>query len=50
MRCQVDDMTEFLKAHEVVDLHCLGLADPINIVAGQVDQHDVLGAVFLRSQ
>jgi hypothetical protein len=27
-----------------------GLADTINIVACEVDQHDVLGTIFLRTK
>ena len=42
----VDDVTVELVDHELVDAHRAVLADPAEVVALQVDQHDVLGAVL----
>lgn len=46
----MDDMTEFLELHQIVHVHRLGLADPVDVVSGQIDQHDVLGSILLRCQ
>lgn len=46
----VDNMAELLQAHQIVHLDRLGLAHAVDVVAGQVDKHDVLCAVFLRRE
>ena len=40
------DVAVTLNDHEVLDLHCAEIADPAQIIAGQIDQHDVLGALL----
>lgn len=34
----------------MIHFDCFGLADTINIVAGEVNQHDVLSTIFLRTE
>lgn len=46
----MDNVAEFLELHEVVDLDGGRLADSVDVVSREIDQHDVLGAVFLRCQ
>jgi hypothetical protein len=46
----VDDMAELLQLHEMIDLDGLWVTDAVNVVAREVDQHDVFRAVFLRRQ
>lgn len=43
----MDDMAELLDLHEMVDLDGVGLADTVDVVAGEIDEHDVFGPVFL---
>lgn len=50
LRRQVYDMTKSLQAHEVIDLDSFRLAHSVHVVAGEVDQHDVLRAILLRIQ
>ncbi len=45
---KVLDVGEFLDDHEAVDAGGEGVADAVDVVAGEVDEHDVLGAVFER--
>jgi len=47
LTCQVDDMTEFLYSHQVVEVDSLGLADPVDVVPGKVDQHDMFRSVLV---
>ena len=44
------DVREAVNAHEAVDLDGGWVADTVDIVAGEVDQHDVLGTVLSRGQ
>ena len=39
-------MAVSLERHQLVDVHGAELGDATDIVAGQVDQHDVLGNLF----
>ena len=41
-------MAELLDDHEVIDAYRQGIAHAVDVVACQVDKHDVLGAVFQR--
>lgn len=45
---QVHHVRELLDLHERVDDDRLGLAHPVDVVPGEVDQHDVFGAVLDR--
>jgi len=42
-------MTEFLYSHQIVEVDGFGLADPINVVPGKIDQHDMLRSVLVGS-
>jgi hypothetical protein len=42
----MNDVTELLDLHQFLDLDCAGLTGTVNVVPGQVDKHNVLGAVF----
>ena len=46
-RDHVDDVRVELHLHELVDLDGAGHADAAEVVAAEVDQHDVLGALLL---
>ena len=46
-RDHVDHVRVALHAHELVDLHAARHADAAEVVAPQVDQHDVLGALLV---
>ena len=46
----MDNMAELLEFHEMVHFNRLGLANPIDIISCQIDQHDVLGAILLRRE
>ena len=48
LRDEVLDVTELLDGHEAVDSGRERVADPVDVVAGEVDEHDVLGAVLDR--
>src|SRR5215216_3428108 len=50
VRDQVHDVGVALDPHELVDPDGAGPADPAEVVAGQVDQHDVLGPLLLVGQ
>lgn len=50
LRSQMDNMTKLLQLHKVVHLDSLRLANTINVVSCQIDQHDVLCAVLFGSQ
>lgn len=43
---QVLHVAELLDGHEAVDAGGAGVADAVDVVAGQVDEHDVFGAVL----
>jgi hypothetical protein len=45
---QVHHVRELLDLHKRVDDDRLGLAHPVDVVPGEVDQHDVFGAVLDR--
>ncbi len=49
MRDQVHHVGELLHVHELRHRHGAGPADPADVVSAQVDQHDVLGALFLAA-
>ena len=42
-------MGELLHVHQLCDLHSAWLAHPAEVVPSQVDQHDMLGALFLAA-
>ena len=46
LRGQVHHVAVALERHELVDVAGAELDDPPDVVAGQVDQHDVLGALL----
>ena len=46
-RYQMHDVRVLLHVHQVADLHRAIFADAAQIVAAEIDQHDVLGALFL---
>ena len=46
-RCQVHDVREPLERHELRHPHRAELADAANVVAPEIDEHDVLGAFLL---
>lgn len=51
LRRKMNNMTKLLDLHELVDLDGQRLADAVDVVSGQVDEHDVLGPVlFAREQ
>lgn len=41
------DVAELLHDHQAIDAGARGVAHTVDVVAGQIDQHDVLGAVLL---
>lgn len=43
----MNNVTELLNLHEVVDLNSLWFAYTIDIVSREVDKHDMLCSVFL---
>jgi hypothetical protein len=43
----VDDVTELLYSHQVVEIDSFGLADPVDVVPGKIDQHDVFRSVLV---
>ena len=43
------DVGKALHVHELGDMYCSGFADPANVIAAQVHQHDVFGALLLAS-
>lgn len=47
---EVHDVRELLDLHERVDDDRLGLAHAVDVVAREVDEHDVLGAVLDRGR
>lgn len=44
------DVTELLNLHQTVDLDRSGLADSVDVVPCQVNEHDVLGSVLEGSE
>jgi hypothetical protein len=46
----MDHMAELFQPHKFIDLDCLGLADPIDIVSGEVNQHNMLCPVLGRCE
>ena len=46
----MNDMAELLQPHKVIDLDCLWLANTINVVASQINEHNVLCPILLRIQ
>lgn len=46
LRDEVLDVAKLFHLHEAVDADAVGVADAVDVVAGQVDEHDVLGAVL----
>ena len=43
---EVHDVAELLDLHQAVDLDSIGPADAVDVVAREVDEHDVLGPVL----
>jgi hypothetical protein len=43
----MDDMTEFLDSHEIIEVDCFWLADSIDVVSREIDQHNVLCSIFV---
>ena len=43
---EVDDMTEFLEHHKLVDLDSCRIAHSVNIVSCQIEQHDVFRSIL----
>ena len=39
-----------LRLHEALDAHRAGDADAREVIAAEIDEHDVLGAIFLRRE
>ena len=37
----MDDMAELLNFHEVINMHCEGLAYTVHVVTSKIDKHDV---------
>ena len=46
----MNNVAKLLQFHKVIDFDGLRLANPVYIVASQVDKHDVFGAILGRSQ
>ena len=46
LTCQMDNVTELFHFHQLVNLDRLRLAHPVDVVPGQIYQHDVFCAVF----
>ena len=46
----MNNMAKLLQPHEMVYFDRLGVANPVHVVASQVNQHDMLCPIFLRSQ
>jgi hypothetical protein len=44
------DMTKLLQLHQIIDVNGFWLADTIDIVPSEIDQHDVLCAIFFGSE
>jgi len=42
-------MTELLYSHQIVEVDGFGLADPIDVVPGKIDQHDMFRSVLVGS-
>jgi hypothetical protein len=40
-------MTEFFNPHEMINFDSLWLANSVDIIPCQINQHDMLGTVFL---
>jgi hypothetical protein len=47
---EVNDVRELFEPHEVVDLDGRRLADSVDVVSGEVDEHDVFGSVLWRGE
>lgn len=47
---EVHDVTELFDLHQTVDLDRLGLADAVDIVASEVNEHDVLCSILERRE
>jgi hypothetical protein len=45
---QMNDVTEFLYRHKMIDFHCIRLANPINVVSGEINKHNVFRSVLFR--
>ena len=43
----MNDVTEVLYSHQMIHFDRLGLADAVDIIAREVDQHDMLGSILL---
>ena len=43
------DVAELLDNHEAIDTYGKGVANAVDVVAGKVDEHDVLSAVLERA-
>jgi len=46
----MDNVTELLDLHKLVDLDGFGFADSVDIVASEVDEHDVFRSIFWRRE
>ena len=39
-------MAKLFQAHEMIHFHCLGLADPVDVVPRKIDKHNVLRTIL----
>ena len=46
----MNDVAELLHCHQMVYLDRLGLANTVDIIAREIDQHDMLSSIFLGVQ
>jgi hypothetical protein len=42
----MDDVAKFFQPHQMIHFDRLGLADTVDVVAGKVNQHDMLCSIF----
>lgn len=47
---EMNDVTELLDLHELVDLDGFGFADSVDVVSSEVDEHDVFRSIFWRRE
>ena len=43
----MNDVTEFFYSHQIVEVDSFGLADPVDVVPGKVNQHDMFRSVLV---
>jgi hypothetical protein len=43
---EVNDVREFLDSHQVVEVDSFGLADSVDVVPSEIDQHDMFRSVL----